>query len=280
MARMKRPLLLASLAALVAMSSGCAYLRKLASKAFQQPSLTFKTAQLADASLGSATVNLIFDLENPNPVGLSIAEVGYAFFVEGKQVTAGSPQRGLRIPASGRTELVFPANIKFADVAPVIQTFLNKDVASYRAEGFLGVKTPIGVLRVPLAREGTFEVPKVPTIQIAEPKVRNLSFTGATLEIPLTIKSRNSFPIPIAGLTGALEVSGAKVGSLSTGDLGQLPGGETRQVNIPVTVHFAQAATAAAALTRGSGTLGFSGQLSSGPASVPFNFNQTVKFHK
>lgn len=277
---MKKPLLVVVCLAVMLSASGCAYLKKLAKTAFQQPTLNFKTAQLADATLGSATVNLVFELDNPNPLGLSVAQVGYAFFVEGKQVVAGSPQRGLKIPAGGRTELVFPANIKFQDIAPVIQTFLDKDNAAYRAEGFIGIETPLGVIKLPVAHQGTFEVPKVPTIRFAEPKLRQLSFSGATIDIPLTVTSRNSYPIPIAGLTGGIEIAGAKVGTLSTGDMGALPGRETKQLSLPVSIHFAQAAAAATALTRGSGTLAFNGQIQSGPVALPFNFSQNVRFTK
>jgi LEA14-like dessication related protein len=277
---MRKPFLLVMCLAVVLSASGCAYLRNLANKAFQKPTLHFKTAQLADATLGSATVNLVFELENPNPLGLSVAQVGYAFFVEGKQVVAGSPQRGLKIPAGGRTDLVFPANIKFADIVPVIQTFLDKDTAAYRAEGFIGVETPIGIIKLPVAYQGTFEVPKIPTIRFTEPRLRQLSFTGATIDIPLTVTSRNSYPLPIAGLTGGIEIAGAKVGTLSTGDMGALPGRETKQLSLPVSIHFAQAAAAASALSRGSGTLAFSGQIQSGPVALPFNFSQNVRFMK
>src|SRR5262249_19861629 len=118
--------------------AGCAELTKALKSAFQPPSLTFKNVSLANVSLDSATVNLAFQLNNPNPLGPTLSTVSYSFYVEGKQVVAGSPPQGLTIPSSGSRELVFPANVKFADVAPVVQTFLTKDTASYRAEGSIG----------------------------------------------------------------------------------------------------------------------------------------------
>src|SRR3982751_1576585 len=97
---------LLALCLLALSQSGCAALSKLLSDAFQQPTFSFKQVQLLDVSLGGATVNLVYTLHNPNPVGLSLAEVDYALFIEGKQLVAGRPPNGLTIPESGQADLV------------------------------------------------------------------------------------------------------------------------------------------------------------------------------
>jgi LEA14-like dessication related protein len=274
---MKRLAVLASLAVLSL--SGCAALRDFFAKAFQQPSFNFKTVRIADASFSSATLHLVYSIDNPNSVGLSLAEVQYALFIEGKQVVAGRPPNGLSIPARGSSELVFPANIKFADIAPVVQTFLTKDRAKYRAQGQIGLQTPIGVLRFPLARDGEFEVPKLPAVQVGSPRVAGLSLSGARLELPLTVRNRNSFPLPIGGLSGGLTIGGANVGNVSTGNLGLLQPGTQRQLNLPVNISFAGAAAAAfQVIQRGNGQVGFNGQVQSGGTGLPLGFNQTVNF--
>src|SRR5688572_5335062 len=135
-----RRLLLLSLLGCAVLGTGCAALRDFFLSAFQKPTLRFKQARLADAALSGVTLDLVYSLENPNAIGLSLAEVDYALFVEGKQVVAGKPPNGLQIAANGQSDLTFPANIKFADVAPVVQTFLTQDTARYRAEGHIGVQ--------------------------------------------------------------------------------------------------------------------------------------------
>ncbi|MET0402522.1 MAG: LEA type 2 family protein, partial [Cystobacter sp.] len=120
--------------------TGCATLQSWAKKAFKKPTLVFKTARLSQASLSDATVDLVYTLNNPTPLGLNLASVNYSFFVEDKQVVAGTPSKGMNLAANGKSELVFPANVRFADIVPVVQTFLTKDSARYRAAGSLGVK--------------------------------------------------------------------------------------------------------------------------------------------
>ncbi|QQR44015.1 LEA type 2 family protein [Myxococcus xanthus] len=280
MPTMKRALLVLAVLGLTTLS-GCAALQKMLKGAFKKPTLSFKTARLADASLSDATINLVYELNNPNGFGLNLAEVDYAFFVEGKQVVAGKPRSGLALKANGKSELVFPANVKFADIVPVLETFLKQDKAAFKAQGTLGVKTPIGVLSFPLAKEGTFEVPKVPQVSFQAPRIKDITLTGATVEFPLSITNRNSFPLPVAGITGALKVAGADVGTLSTGNLGKLDGSGTKQVTLPLTISFARAANAALALrSGGNAQVRLDGKLTSESQSVPLSLNQLVNFVK
>ncbi|MBZ4418065.1 LEA type 2 family protein [Myxococcus sp. RHSTA-1-4] len=280
MPKMKRALLVLAVLSLTTLS-GCAALQNLLKGAFKKPTVTFKTARLADASLSDATVNLVYEVSNPNGFGLDLASVDYAFFVEGKQVVAGKPKKGLNLKANGKSELVFPANVKFADIVPVVETFLNKDRAAFKAQGTVGIKTPIGVIDFPLSKEGTFEVPKIPQVAFQAPRIKNITLSGATVEFPLEIKNRNSFPLPVAGITGALKVAGADVGTLSTGSLGMLDGSGSKQVTLPLTINFARAASAAMALrSGGNAQVRLDGKLTSDDQSVPLNLSQLVNFVK
>jgi LEA14-like dessication related protein len=275
-----RPLLLLATLGLVLLA-GCASMQKMLKNAFQKPRLTFKSARLSKASLSDATVDLVYQLDNPNPLGLSLASIDYAFFVEDKQVVAGTPPKGLNIAAKGKSELVFPANVKFADIAPVVTTFLNKDSARYKAQGSIGVKTPIGVLKFPLEHEGVFEVPKIPQVQFEAPRIANVTLQGATVEFPITVKNRNSFPLPVAGISGGLKVAGANVGNLNTGDLGLLEPGGTRQITLPLTINFLSAASAANALrSGGNAQVKWDGKLVSGGQNVPLDVSQLLNFRR
>lgn len=259
--------------------SGCALLSQFLRSAFKEPSFVFRNMALGDISLGGLTLDTVWDLNNPNTVGLSLASVDYALFIEEKQVVAGSPPSGLQIPAQGSSELHFPAGIKFADVAGVVETFLTKDNASWRAEGSLGVQTPVGVLKLPLVKDGMFEVPKLPAIVFGNPRVTNITLQGATVEFPLTVTNKNTYALPIAGVTGNLAIAGSNVGSISTGNLGAMDGKGTREVAIPLNVNFFSAAGAAAnAIRGGSAQVSFNAQVQSGEQAVPLKIDQLVRF--
>lgn len=272
------PSTLAAALALSLLASGCSFLSQLLRSAFVPPEVQFKGVTLGAVTLGDATLNLTWEVRNPNPVGVSLASLEYAFSVEGKQVVAGKPANGLRIPSQGTAELSFPATVRFQDIAPVLQTFLEKDYATYRAQGSVGLETPVGVVTLPLQYEGQFEVPKAPRVEFLPPRIQNVTLMSATVEFPLNVTSRNSYVLPVR-TSGGVEIAGARVGELAA-DLSQVQPRATQRISVPLTIYFAQAAQAALALRSGSATVGFNGTLQSGPASVPLQFQQTLTFQR
>ncbi len=267
------------LCAVLAATSGCAYLQQFLKTAFQQPAFSFRNMALNDISLGGLTLDTVWDLSNPNSMGLSLASVDYALFIDEKQVVAGAPPQGLTIPARGATELHFPASFKFTDLVAVLETFLNKDTAQWRAEGGLGVQTPVGVLRLPIAKSGDFEVPKVPLIAFDNPRIKSVTLTGATIEFPLKVTNRNTYALPISGLTGNVVMAGNNIGSISTGDFGQMAGKGLKEVALPLTINFLTAANAAVTAARGGNAqVSFNAQLQSGPQTLPIKVDQLLTF--
>lgn len=274
---MKRAALTA--AALAFVLSGCAALERFLRSAFKEPSFNFKNLNLTDISLGGLTLDTIWQLDNPNNVGISLASVDYALFIDNKQVLAGAPAQGLQIAANGSTDLHFPAGIKFQDLVGVVETFLTKDTAGWRAEGGLGVQTPIGVLRFPIAKQGDFEVPKIPAVAFGNPRVSNITVSGATIEFPLTVTNRNTYALPVNGLAGNISIAGSNVGTISTGNLGDMQGKGAKQVSIPLQVNFFSAAGAAVnAIRGGNANVQFNAQVQSGPTALPIRVDQLVNF--
>lgn len=259
--------------------ASCAALTQFLDSAFQRPSFTFKDVSLSNLSLNGLTLDTVWQLQNPNPIGLSLATADYRLSVEGKQVLAGSPPNGLNIPAQGSQDLHFPASFKLLEIFPALSDLATKDVARYKVEGTVGINTPIGVLNFPLAYENQFEVPKIPQVQFQPPKVTSLNLRGATVEFPLAIANRNSFSLPIEGVSGALRISGVSVGNVSTGNVGALEGKATKVITMPVTIDLLSAASGLVrALQGGTAPVEFHAALNSGGRSVPVDLNQVLNF--
>jgi LEA14-like dessication related protein len=254
----------------------CSLLRGVAD--FREPSVSFKDVSLSDVSLGGATVNLTLTVDNPNAQGISLAETDYKLSVAGKQLVAGKPSGGLQIPAGGRSDVVLPAKIRFADLGDSIAAVLQQEQLPYRAEGHLGVSTPLGVLPLGFSKEGTLPLPRIPEVKLEPPRISELSLTQATLHLPLTLANPNSFPLPLGSVVGDLSIDGSGVGRIAAPDLGRIEPRGTRTVAVPVTVRFAQALAAARALREGRAHVALDGHLSSGGASVPVHVERDVDF--
>ena len=257
---------------------GCSWLRQMAASGFQKPSLSFKDASLSDVTLGGATVNLIFTVTNPNDASLSLAETDYKLSLEGKQVVAGKPPAGIKIPAKGSSDVTLPASVKFADIAGSIADFLRKEQANYRAEGHIGVDTPIGIAALPFEKEGTVPLPKLPDVSLGTPKIGSLSLTSARIDVPLVFANQNPFALPLGSVSGALRIAGADVGEVGAQPVGRVDAKGAKTVTLPVTVRFSQAMAAARAIREGHAHVAVDGQLASEGASLPFHVEHEVEF--
>jgi LEA14-like dessication related protein len=247
--------------------------------AFQKPTLKFKTAQLQDVDLEGTTLNLVYTLKNPNPIGLQLASASYALEVEGHQVVSGKPPHGLAVKAASSTDLIFPAKIKFKDIASVVQVFLEKDTASYRASGEIGVQTPIGVIKLPLSYQSTFPVPKVPSFKFQSPKIQNISLTGARISFPVLITNRNKFALPLGAFSAGFSVAGVKVGSAAASMPKEFAAGQGQVVEMPVDIDFLQAGAAVAnAIRNKRAQVKLDGALKSGTLSLPINLSENLSF--
>src|SRR5262249_56144949 len=97
----------------------------------------------------------------------------------------------------GKTEVTLRASFKFADLGQAVNTVLQKGTAGYKAEGTIGVKTPVGVMRVPLSHEGTFTLPAMPGITLGTPRLTNVAIDHATVELRVTLTGKRKPPAPL-----------------------------------------------------------------------------------
>ncbi|MFN0062841.1 MAG: LEA type 2 family protein [Myxococcaceae bacterium] len=261
-------------------AASCATIQKWARGAFEKPTLSFSNARLSDISLTGATLNLEYLLRNPNPIGLTLDEVTYAVLVEDHPMVSGRPPQGLTLPAKGRAMAVFPATVQFAELGAALSEVLTRETTRYRIQGSIGVRTPLGMVSLPLSHEGTFTAPKLPTFALASPRIRDISLTSATLDVVFNVTNPNGFDLPLGLLSGAVAIGGARAGEIPATDLGMLPPSGSREIAIPIRLNLASSLAAANALRQGQGDVKFTGSLGLGQASLPIQLIERLVFRK
>jgi LEA14-like dessication related protein len=262
----------ASLVAVLALTLSCSLLREILSEAVVgPPTAAFGGESVTGASLDRATLTLSYVVTNPNPVSVELTAAEGSILVEGKPVPVRAAAPGLRIPPGDRETLTFSTEVKFQELG-----LLGREKASYRAQGSLSFRTPLGPVRLPVEREGELAVPRPPEIAVSLPRLTGLSLTGASLELPVQVKNANPFPLSFT-LTGALVVGDVKPVSLSTPEAQQVGAGEARTLGLPVEVSFPAAAAAAGALRAGQAPVSFEGALRSGEVTLPVRFSDALK---
>jgi len=143
------------------------------------------------------------------------------------------------------------------------------------------VKTPVGVVHVPLSHEGTFKLPEMPAIALGTPRVTSVALDHASVELPVTLTAKGSYPIPLQALDAAVTIGGAHIGDVSARDLGTLEPGKPQSLTLPLNIPFSGALEAAQAILKGGSVpIALSGQMHSGPAPVPFELKTTAQFRR
>ncbi|HEY6100098.1 MAG TPA: LEA type 2 family protein [Anaeromyxobacter sp.] len=238
--------------ALPVLAAGCAGIENLARSAFEEPKLTFRSAKVDALDLDGATVAFIFDLTNPNAIGVDVARAAWAVEVDGTGVAAGDLPAGLAIPAKGTAPISFPVRVRFRDVPGIVGLLSSgKDELPYRLSGTLGVRTPLGVVDLPLSHSDRVRLPKLPRFTVDGLSVRSVSISSVGLDVRLRVRNPNGFPLPAGELDYALAFGGARVARAEGARIESVPGGASAVLEIPVRVDLASAGRAASNLLRG-----------------------------
>ena len=266
---MKRFTTLALLLAFTLAGSGCTTLRALFGDV-TKPEFTFKRLKLEGMSFESVTLGLVYEIDNPYEIPIELAHVDYQLAVAGKRLFSGSPNEGVKIPAGRKKEITFPAQVRFAELGSAVQTIFTKSKLDYRASGNVGLATPVGQLRFPISKSGTFDRPDLPAIRIADVKAPRLTGTSAELRVLLDVTNTNPFPMPLEQVQYGLKLAGSQVGTGSVRGADVAPG-KTRRLELPLKVGLLDAGRSVTRFIAGDATdVEVTGKLDFGSLTGPF----------
>jgi LEA14-like dessication related protein len=137
--------------------TGCGLLHR----AFETPKLTYRASHKRSMGLEGLQLDLLYDVENPNPVDVVVVKANVQLWVEDVRLAVVSPTERIVVPAKSTVQLTLPARVRFGDLYDSAITLRHKDTAHYRTEGTVSLETPVGVLDLPVSGEGDFDVPGV-----------------------------------------------------------------------------------------------------------------------
>jgi LEA14-like dessication related protein len=263
--------------------SGCADVLKVLNGAdFQTPAVTFERAVPRDLALDRVTIDVTFRIDNPNNLGVDLARLAYDLQIEGHSILSGKPELGVRIPAKGSGELVFPCTIQFTQLANGLQAALSKKIIHWRASGEAGVNSPIGIIALPLSAEGDIVMPSMPGISLQTPRVASSGFTSARIIFPIAVTNPNSFALPFAGLRGVFTLQGAQIGNASNASgVTAIPANSARTVELALDVSYLSAGAAvASAIANGSADVSVIGEADVAGFKLALSVQQHVQLSK
>lgn len=258
---------------LAAFLGGCATVQE----HVREPEVKLHDVRVAAMSLADATVSFDLDIENPNPLGISMRGLSYRLELEDETLFEGVRDQGVRIGANDSSRVTLPFTFAYSDVFASLGAIRGKDAIGYRFSG----DAQFGPFTIPYATAGTLPVPVLPELALADVRVDRLTMSGATVSLGLQVTNANRFPIRFNGLDYALELGDASVlRGQSTQRFEVEPEG-SGTLRIPVTLDFARLTGLATQLRRADSLpVAFTGQVrlpaGTKEASLPYSWRGTV----
>ena len=208
-----------SLGLLLAMSlvssvGGCGALQDLLGS--QRPTARIAGVSLQDIKLDSATLLFDVEVDNPYSVPLPLVNVDYNLASGGAPFLSGKADLQGTVPAKDKKTVSLPAKVPFMELLSALKGVRPGAVVPYEAELGLSLDAPaLGVLRLPLKKEGKLPVPAAPEVQVSEIKWDKMTLEEAGGHVKLHLVNRNQFPVELSKLTYALSLGEVEVANSS-----------------------------------------------------------------
>lgn len=201
-----RALRLAALVTLATLVGSCAALQG----AVKKPKVNFQTARFSAADFETLKMDLVFNVSNPNPIGVKMA--GYSMNLKLDEITLldGDVNEALDLRPNQQTQLVLPAVIRWKEIIAQITKGIGDEIP-YSVGGTVRFDTPLGRVGIPMKAQGNVPVVKPPLVIPADLKVVKSSLSAVELQLALDVTNPTARAMNILGFSNAVTIAGRKV---------------------------------------------------------------------
>lgn len=218
---------------------GCAALKEIVN--IQQPTLDVKQVRFTDLSFEALDLAFDINIQNPNPLGISLAGFDYDFLLNDASFLKGKQDSQMTIASMGASMVTIPLSLKFNDLYNTYKALQNQDSTAYKIGCGLTFDLPVlGIMRLPVSKTGHLPLLKLPKIADISLKLSKLSLTTADLELKLLVDNPNSFAMALNKLNYNFVINGQSWAKGVSGDRIQVNKKDKSSVSIPVSLNFLQ----------------------------------------
>jgi LEA14-like dessication related protein len=147
--------------------SGCETIQQVLDT--KKPTASLTGLGFDDVSLESATLIFNVEIDNPYPVALPLTNMDYGLSTGGSPFLSGSAAVAGTVPAESKKIVSLPAKINYMDMLKALKGVRPGTKIPYKADIGLSVDTPaLGVLKLPLKKEGELDLPRLSEIDTAD----------------------------------------------------------------------------------------------------------------
>lgn len=138
---------------------GCATLRSALS--FQEPQIALQEINITGLGLTGGTLDLVFDVYNPNDYRLRSTRLEVGLDLEGTHFGDALIDRPLDLSPTNHSRVVMPVRFEWAGVGAAARGLLTRQALKYGVTGSVLLDTPLGEKRVQLRSTGDVPLKKL-----------------------------------------------------------------------------------------------------------------------
>lgn len=240
---MLRVLLLITTLAQMFLLAGCATMEQV-SQALegQKPSAVVQGLRLT--GLDRDGVDLTFDVQvdNPNPVGISLAGLDYDLKLLGSSFLTGEQPGGMKLAARGSSQVQVPVRLGFQQLLDTYRQLKGAKEVAYELDLGMGFEVPLlGQVRVPVNYRGEVPIPEMPSVSLRSLDVQQLTLSGASLLMQLEVDNPNRFSLLLDKLNYQLKLNGYDVGGGVVDKAVEVGQDGRGVISLPLSLDFAKA---------------------------------------
>lgn len=139
----------------LALLAGCATIRQ--ALRFEEPQIALEQIDITGLSLTGGTLDLVFDVYNPNEYRLRSTRLEVSLDLEGKHFGEALIDKPLDLSPENHSRVVMPVRFTWAGVGAGMRALLERQAVRYGLSGAALLDTPLGDRRVGVSGSG--EVP-------------------------------------------------------------------------------------------------------------------------
>lgn len=236
--------------------ASCGTVRDLAD--VQEPDVSFTNMSIQNITFEGVTLLFDFDVNNPNRFGVSAEGYNYEFFINERSFLTGVQEQPFRIERESANQIQIPVSLTFTEVYETFRSVMRQDSLSYMLSSEVEFDVPVmGTRKVPVTADGSLPIPKIPSIQFGEFNVKDVSLSGANVEVSFRVSNPNAFGISIANAKYMLNVNGRQWLDTQLDERIYVNGSEQRIITIPVRLSATQMGSAMVEIMSGNTTFSY-----------------------
>jgi LEA14-like dessication related protein len=131
--------------------SGCATVGRLS---FSEPTVELTQINITGFGLSGGTLDLVFDVYNPNAYRLRSTRVEIGLDLEGRHFGDALLERPLDLSPTNHSQVVVPVRFEWAGVGAGAKALLGRQAVAYGVTGAVLLSTPLGARRVVVKGDG------------------------------------------------------------------------------------------------------------------------------